>query len=106
MNDLSDLVPIIANKFGLAPSTLLLLMFVLHRAAIFGSRRIPNDATGFWGFVRQTCAIFAVDPSARITSDVTVQDVAAKALTVPPIPQAVAADKGVAVDDVIPKQGA
>jgi hypothetical protein len=102
VTDFDNLVPLIAGRFGLAPSTLLLLVAGVHLAAKFGSRRIPNDATGFWGFVRQTCVIFGVDPSSRVTADVTVQDVAAKALATPPITQKVAADKGIAPADVLP----
>jgi hypothetical protein len=106
MSDFDNLVPLIAAHIGVAPSTLLLLMFILHRAAIFLSRRIPNDAIGWQANVRTVASWFALDPSAVITSTpagpVSVQDVAARALTVPPIPQAVAAEKGVPVADVIP----
>ena len=89
--NISDLVPLVASHFGLAPSTLLLFIAMVHLAAKFGSRIIPNDATGFWAVLRNACAVLGVDPSSRITSGVTVQDVAAQALTTPPITQKVEA---------------
>lgn len=88
--DISNFIPQIATALGLAPATLLFLIFCINQAAKVGSRLIPNDATGFWAVLGRLCAIIGADPSSRITKGVSVQDVATAALATPPIPEKVA----------------
>lgn len=105
MNDTNGILAIVASYIGVSVPTLVFLMFAANQIAKFGSRIIPNDATGFWAVLRNICAVVGVDPSSRITAGVTVQDQAKAALTPPndkSIAQQVAEDKGVPVSDVIP----
>lgn len=87
------LIPEIAKRLHVAPSSLVFWVFAINIAARAIARRIPNDATGFWGFVRQTATILGVEVASRVTSGVTVGDVAKASLKVPPIPQQLAADE-------------
>jgi len=87
--DIVSIVPEIAARLHIAPSTLVFWLFVLNISARAIARRIPNDATGFWGFVRQSAAILGVEVQSRLTSGVTVTDVAKAALVTPPITQKV-----------------
>ncbi len=94
MNDLSTLIPTIAEHLHIAPSQLLFYLFVLNIAGRAIARRIPDDATGFWGFVRQSAAIFGVEIASRVTGNTTVADVAKASLATPPIPEKVAEERG------------
>jgi hypothetical protein len=78
--DISALAPDLGKLLGINPSTLVLLLFIANVAARAATRSIPNDATGFWAFVRQICAIIGVEVSSKITSGVSVADVAAASL--------------------------
>jgi hypothetical protein len=95
--DLSTIVPTAAGLLHVTPATLVFWLFVINVAARGLARRIPNDATGFWGFVRQSAAIVGVEVANRVTNDVTVNDVAKAAVTTPPIKQKVEADTGATV---------
>jgi hypothetical protein len=85
--DISTLATQIGAVFGLQPSTLLL--FIMISAANVGARLIPNDATGALGVLRQICSIIGLYVSSRVSSGVSVNDVAAAALKTPPIPEKV-----------------
>lgn len=87
----SDFIPYIAAHLGVTGPTLVFLLFVLNQGAKVAGRLIPNDATGFLGTLRNLFSIIGADPSSRVTTGVTVQDVAAQALATPPITQKVAA---------------
>lgn len=101
----ADFIPLVASHLGVSASTLVFLIFCLNQAAKVGSRIIPNDATGGWAILRNLCSIVGADPSSRITSGVSVQDVATQVITPPvekPVPQKVADDKGVPVSEITP----
>ena len=83
--DLSNLAPDLGKLLGLQPSTLVLLLFIITTAANAGARLIPADATGFLGVLRKACSIIGVYVQNRVTSGVTVTDVAKAALETPPI---------------------
>lgn len=83
--DISNIAAQIGQIFGLQPSTLVLLLFLVTTAANVGARLIPNDATGALGVLRKVCSIVGVYVSSRVTSGVTVNDVASAAATTPPI---------------------
>lgn len=93
--DISTLATQIASLFGLQPSTLILFILIITTAANAGARLIPSDATGFAGTVRTICAFIGVYVSSRVTSGVTIEDVAAAANKTPPIDQRAAAEAGV-----------
>jgi hypothetical protein len=91
MNDLSNFIPMIAEHVGLSPSTLVFLFFCINQGAKAAGRVIPNDATGWLATLRTICGFLGADPSSRVTSGVSVEDVAKQALTTPPISEKVAA---------------
>lgn len=91
--DISTLAAQIGAVFGLQPSTLLLFIMIITSAANVGARLIPNDATGALGVLRQICSIIGLYVSSRVSSGVSVNDVAAAALKTPPIPAKVEESK-------------
>ncbi len=82
---LSDLATQLGALIGVQPSTLLLFIMVITTLANTGARLIPSDATGTLGTLRKICAIIGVYVSSRVTSGVTVEDVATAAASTPPI---------------------
>lgn len=88
--DISMLAPELAKLLGVQPSTLVLLIFALNVASRAITRAIPDNATGWQGFVRRLTAILAVEVSSRIAPGVTVKDVARAAADTQPITQKVA----------------
>ncbi len=89
--DFSNIAAQIGQIFGLQPSTLVLLLFVVTTAANVGARLIPNDATGALGVLRKICSIVGVYVSSRVTSGVTLNDVASAAAATPAVAANVAA---------------
>jgi len=94
--DIAMLAPEVAKFLGVSPSTLVLLLLVATTVARAVSRAIPDDATGFAAFVRRLTAVVGVEVAAKVSSGVTVKDVARAAMEVPPIPAKV---------DAIAKEG-
>ena len=92
--DPTTILPTIAGFLHVQPSTLLFWIVALNVGGRAVARRIPNDASGFWGFVRQSAAILGVEVQSRITAGVTVTDVAKQALGTQPITDKVAAATG------------
>lgn len=92
MSDIANLAPDLAKLIGVQPSTLVLLLVILVKLANMAARGIPDDATGWLGTVRTICAIVGAHVPSKVTSGVTVNDVARAALETPPIPAKVAAD--------------
>jgi hypothetical protein len=88
------MIPEIAAHLGIAPSTLVFWIVVINVASRAISRRIPDDAVGFWGGVRQLTAILGAEVASRVTSGVTVKDVAKQAMATDPITAKVAAATG------------
>lgn len=88
------MIPEIAKHLGIAPSTLVFWIVVVNVASRAISRRIPDDAVGFWGGVRQLTAILGAEVASRVTSGVTVKDVAKQAMLTDPITAKVAAATG------------
>jgi hypothetical protein len=78
---------------GIAPSTMILLLFIITQAANLTARAIPETATGWKGTLRKVCSVVGLYMSSRIAPGVTVNDVAKAAAKVPPIPQIVEAEK-------------
>jgi len=85
--DISNLAPEIAKLLGVQPSTLVLLIMVIGTIANAAARLIPQDATGPLAVVRKIAAVIGVYVPSRVTSGVSVTDVAQAALGAPPIPQ-------------------
>lgn len=90
LDGFGDFVPWIAAHLGLSGSTLMMLILIVMQGAKVVGRRIPNDATGFWGQLRMICVVLGADPSSVVTTSasgkpVTVQDVSTAALKTPPI---------------------
>lgn len=104
--DISNLAPDLGHLLGINPVTLVLLLGLLNRLAVIGSRKIPDDWTGVWHVLRQICVVIAVDPSSSVTSGVTIKDVAKNALSRPDVAQSVADDLGKPVSEVLPKDPA
>lgn len=76
MHDIANFVPLIAQLLGLAPTTLLFGIFLVNQGAKVLGRVIPNDKKGVLGVVRKVSKILGADPSSKITSGVSVQDIA------------------------------
>lgn len=88
----SDFIPYIAAHLGLSGPTLVFLIFCINQFAKVAARRIPDDATGWLGTLRDVAAWIGADPSSVLTSDgTTIKDVSKASLDTPPIPQKVAA---------------
>jgi len=104
MTDFGNLVPDLAELIGVQPSTLVLLIFIVTTVANAGARLIPNDAVGFWGWVRKICAFIGVHVSSRVAGGVTMNDIAAAALKTPSIGSKIVATTGIAAASV--SQGA
>jgi hypothetical protein len=98
------LIPMVADQLGIPPSSLVFYLFVLSGLANVTARLIPDDATGWKATVRKVASIVGVYVSSRVTSGVTVNDVAKAALETPPIPQRVAADTDQPVAAVQPNK--
>lgn len=92
--DFTMYVPQIAAALHIAPSTLVLLIVLINIGSRALTRRIPDDAVGFWGGVRQLTAILGAEVASRITSGVTLKDVAKGAMGTRPITDKVAAATG------------
>lgn len=99
--DIAMLAPELARMLGVTPATAVLLIFAVNRLAAMTARAIPNDATGFKGFVRRFCAILGTEVQSRLTSGVTVADAAKAAISTAPIKQKVEEATGVALSDEI-----
>ena len=82
---IEDYIPNLAALLGVEPSTALLIVGLIVAFANLGGRLIPDDATGFLGVVRKLCKIIGLYASNRITSGLTVNEVART--TVPIIEQ-------------------
>lgn len=89
-----DLIPMIATEFGIAPSSLLFYLAIVTTLANVTARLIPNDAVGWRGTVRTLASVLGVYVSSRVSRGVTVNDVAAAALTTPPIDRKAEAEAG------------
>lgn len=88
--DLGNLAPDLAKLFGVQPSTLVLLLIIVNRVAAAAARSIPNDAVGFWGFVRQLCAILGTEVASKVTKGVTVGDAARAVIETPALAKRIA----------------
>lgn len=73
---LQSLTPNLAAFFHLAPETLLAWILVLCTVANIIGRIIPDDATGVLGAVRDVCKALGLYVANRVSSGVTVNDVA------------------------------
>lgn len=92
--DFFSIIPGIAEHLGVAPSALVFWVLVINVVSRVVARRIPDDAVGFWGFVRQLAAILGAEVSSRVTEGVTVKDVVKQTMATPPITEKVAAATG------------
>src|SRR3546814_2878672 len=72
MNGIEDYIPDLAKLLGVEPSTALLIVGLLIALMNLGGRLIPDDATGWLGFVRKICKLVGLYASNRITSKLTV----------------------------------
>ena len=89
MLDIAYLANEIARVLGVTPATAALYIFLISTFARAISRRIPDDATGALAVLRVICKVLGVEVESRLTSDVTVKDVAKAAAETPPIEQKV-----------------
>src|SRR3546814_7803216 len=76
MNVIEYYIPDLANLLGVEPSTALLIVCLLIALMNLGGRFIPDDATGWLGFVRKICKLVGLYASNRITSKLTVNKIA------------------------------
>src|SRR3546814_17956272 len=76
MNGIEDYIPDLAKLLGVEPSTALLIVGLLIALMNLGGRLIPDDATGWLGFVSKICKLVGLYASNRITSKLTVNKIA------------------------------
>src|SRR5690606_674889 len=74
--NIEDYIPNLAAWLGVDPSTALLLVGLIIAIANLGGRLIPDDKTGFVGFVRDACKLIGLYASNRIASGLTVNKIA------------------------------
>src|SRR3546814_6946447 len=65
MNGIEDYIPDLAKLLGVEPSTALLIVGLLIALMNLGGRLIPDDATGWLGFVRKICKLVGLYASNR-----------------------------------------
>lgn len=70
-----DLIPPLAQWLGIDPASALFYLGVVIAIARLLSRKIPDDAVGFWGIVRDIASFISIDISNKLTPGITVNDV-------------------------------
>lgn len=70
----------LARAIGVEPATVVLFMGLLYAATQFVVKIIPDDSTGWRAVVRKIAAVVAVYTPNRVTSGVTISDVARGAI--------------------------
>lgn len=73
---MNDILTYFSQLTGLQPATLVLLGGILITISNALSRIIPDDATGFLAFIRVVTKYVGVNVSSRVTSGVSINDVA------------------------------
>lgn len=73
---LEHLIPDLAAYFNVQPSTMLLLATVFVTVCNLIGRVIPDDKTGALGLIRDVCKLLGVYAPNRVTSGISVNDVA------------------------------
>lgn len=71
----TQLIPLIANQIGVAPTQLLFYLAVFTTGCNVVSRLIPDDATGWLGQVQRVTKVLGVHVSNRVTEGVKTSDV-------------------------------
>lgn len=91
--DPSNPLFIIAGWFGLAPSSLIAIVLLVTTLANITARLIPSDATGALGTLRTIAGIVGAYVSSRVTSGVTIEQVASSAAKTPAVAKKLDADQ-------------
>lgn len=78
--NVEDLIPPVAQALGIDPATALLIFGVLVAGANLVARIIPDDKTGPLGIIRKISKVIGLYASNKVTSGVTVNQVARTAL--------------------------
>jgi hypothetical protein len=73
---MDGIVDALARELGLSGLTLLVVLFFVSKACNLVARLIPEDATGWKATVRKACKVIGLYVSSRVSSGVSVQDVA------------------------------
>lgn len=76
LSGIQDYIPPIAQALGIEPATVLLLAGLTVMFANLFAKLIPDDRTGFLGFVRKICRFIGFAASNRIASGLTVNEIA------------------------------
>src|SRR3546814_18300778 len=76
MNEIVYYCPELAKVLVVEPSTCFLFVGLLIALMNLGGRLMPDDATGWLGFVRKMCKLVGLYASNRITSKLTVNKIA------------------------------
>jgi hypothetical protein len=73
---MDNIVDAIAAQLGLTGVTLFVILLVTSKVCNLVARLIPEDATGFKAIIRKVCKVVGLYVSSRVSSGVSVQDVA------------------------------
>jgi len=76
-----QIIPMLAERFGIAPSHVVFAIMVAVAIANLVGRVIPDDATGILGIIRKVCKFIGLYVPNTITPGVTTNDVAKAALS-------------------------
>lgn len=76
LNGIEKLIPPLAQWLGVQPSTVLLLIGLIITVCNIAGRVIPDTATGPLGMIRKIAKVVGLLVPNRITSSVSVNDVA------------------------------
>lgn len=81
LSPIEQAIPPIAQMLGIEPATALLLLGLVVTVANILGRLIPDDAIGFWGGVRKVAKVVGLFVPNRITTALSVNDVAKAVVT-------------------------
>lgn len=81
LSGIEQLIPPIAQFFGIEPATALLIVGLIVTVANITGRLIPDDATGTLGTVRKIAKVIGLFVPNRIAPRISVNDVAKAAVT-------------------------
>lgn len=76
LSGLQDLIPDVAKLLNVDPATALFWLGLLATGCNIAGRLIPDDKTGWLGSVRDVCKVLGLYAPNRVTSGVSVSDVA------------------------------
>lgn len=82
--DIANLAPLIAQRLGIDPMSLIIMLFVAGYLGKIASRAIPDDAKGVLGVIRRIGTTFAAEMPNKLTAGISTGDAARVAIGLAP----------------------